>query len=156
MSVTKKAIYGLNAENYPRRMGQSWKDGETVQLLNEIRNKLTIEKIAAIHERTVGGITAKLGMLAADYHFYDGRPHEQIMKFTGLTHLQVNIAIDQRKAKLFIAEKRKEMREKNKRASINPESMLSNIMEAIQDIQARLSSLEKTKVYVVKFTHKPL
>ena len=157
MASVKKANSEVNTTNYPKRMGISWKDDEIRQLLNEVRRKLTIVEIAAIHERTPGGISAKLNMLAADYHFYDGRPNEEIMKFTGLTHAQVNNAIDQRKAKIFIAENRKRQNEEKKSKKLISEPIVeptpSEIMEAIKDIQRRMAIIERLPVRVVCFRH---
>jgi len=91
----------------PSRNGARWNEDETRQLLTNIRKKKTIAEIAAIHERTTTSISNRLIEVAADYHFFDARSTEDIMRYTGLTHKQVVNAIERRKAKLMVAEKRK-------------------------------------------------
>lgn len=80
-----KGIYGLDKSKYPSRMGQAWADDEVVQLLKLIHVKKPLQEIAVIHQRTEGGIIAKLEGLAVDYHIYDKRSIGQIEKFTGLS-----------------------------------------------------------------------
>jgi hypothetical protein len=91
----------------PSRNGARWNEDETRQLLTNIRKKKTIAEIATIHERTTTSISNRLIEVAADYHFFDARSTEDIMRYTGLTHKQVVNAIERRKAKMMVAEKRK-------------------------------------------------
>ena len=91
----------------PSRNGARWNEEETRELLNNIRKKKTIIEIAEAHKRTTTSISSRLIEVAADYHFFDARSTEDIMKYTGLSHKQVVNAIERRKAKLMVAEKRK-------------------------------------------------
>lgn len=156
MSEVKKTIYGLNASDYPRRMGVSWKDDEVSQLLNEVGNKLSVQDISLIHERTPGGIYAQLNKVVAYYYFNNNSPIEEIMKITGLSEKQIYTAIDRQKLKNFTAEKKKMMLdEKLSNKPPKTKILLATIMEEIENIKKRLTALEKTKVYVVKFKHDP-
>lgn len=81
---------------YPSRMGKAWTDDETLELLKAVRRSETHEQIAKKHERTIGGIVCKLKSLAADYHFYENRPIEQISKITGLDNDDILLSIEKR------------------------------------------------------------
>ena len=78
---------------YPARMGKSWAEEEVVQLLASIKKQKTIADIATEHQRTIGGISAQLKRMAAEYYLNDGRTITEIAKFTGLTEQQINDAI---------------------------------------------------------------
>jgi hypothetical protein len=80
-------------------LGKSWTDEEVVQLLTEIRKNLTHAEIAEIHKRSTGSILSRLKSIAADYHFNDNRPIEQIMKYTGLSQREFQEAIVKRQRK---------------------------------------------------------
>ena len=80
-------------------LGKSWTDEEIVQLLTEIQKNLTHVEISEIHKRTTGSIISRLKSIAADYHFNDNRPIEQIMKYTGLSQRQIQEAIVKRQRK---------------------------------------------------------
>lgn len=70
----------------PSRRGQPWGDDEIALLLKEIKRNLPIEKIATLHSRTEAGIIGRLKQLAVEYYYGDGRPIEEIQKFTGLSY----------------------------------------------------------------------
>ena len=94
--------------NYPARMGKAWDDHETLNLLKKIRENKTVDIIAKEHERTVGGITSKLRVLA--YEFYEeGKTIDQIKKYTGLSTEQIADSISKREyAKSILKNKLKE------------------------------------------------
>ena len=150
----------------PSRNGARWNDDETRQLLTNIRKKKTIVEIADIHERTTTSISNRLNEIAADYHFFDARSTEDIMKYTGLSHKQVVNAIERRKAKIMVAEKRKSM-EPVEVASpleavkdsekpvltfsplVEPSNeVFAEILEILRDIQRKVAVLERVRVRV--------
>lgn len=120
--------------------GKAWLDDEILQLLQNIRKKKTIAAIAAEHRRTMGSITSRLRVLAADYH-NEGRSIEEIMKFTGLTKFEVNNAIEGRR----ISEENHSLRKKkgaDKAYSfIEAEPTMKDLMVVLKDIQAKLTLL---------------
>jgi len=77
-------------------LGKPWADEEVVQLLTEIQKNLTHAEIAEIHKRTTGSVLQRLKSIAADYHFNDNRPIEQIIKYTGLSQREIQEAIAKR------------------------------------------------------------
>jgi hypothetical protein len=90
-----KKLKDENPEKFSN-LGKPWADEEVVQLLTEIQKNLTHAEIAEIHKRSIGSILQRLKSLAADYHFNDNRPIEQIMKYTGLSQRAVQEAIVKR------------------------------------------------------------
>jgi len=100
-------MYGLDASNYPSRMGQGWEDDEVQKLLISIQKKKSMETIATEHERTVGGIRSQINKLAADYHFHDRRSMEEIQTYTGLTKEEIEDAIRRRELKHSMNERKK-------------------------------------------------
>ena len=94
--MTTRSIYGLDPSKYPSNMGKAWKEDEVIKLLTSIQKKKSIEAIASEHGRTVGGINSRRRHIAADYYFNDKRPIDEIVKFTGLTVLEVHDAINRR------------------------------------------------------------
>lgn len=130
---------------YPSNVGKPWEDDEIVQLLKEVQRKLTIDEIAIIHKRTFGGIRSRLRELAADYHFNDGRPIEQIIKFTGLSESDIKDAIEKRTTKLKYLEERQKQKEEGqiKREEIirqhsppnSAKDIQSQILDTLLDIK---------------------
>jgi hypothetical protein len=68
-------------------------------LLKSIRAKKTHSEIAKEHQRTVGGIKAKLKQIATDYYFDNELSMDDIKKYTGLDELTISEAISKRKQK---------------------------------------------------------
>lgn len=98
-SSIRKSIYGLKNAVIPERRGQRWDDNEVLQLLTEVRKKISIKDIALNHQRTVTAINLRLRSLAADYYFYENRSIKDIQKFTGLTPIEIKNAIALRRIK---------------------------------------------------------
>ena len=138
MSIEKKIIFGLDASKYPARLGQPWKEEEVVKLLTSIQKKKSIEDIAKEHDRTVGGINSYIRKLAADYHFHDKRPIEEIQKFTGLTKEEIEDVIKRRELK-DAAKKSAEPVESNIKKEELP-TMLE-VVSLLKDIQSKLNIL---------------
>ena len=98
-SQPKKAMYGLDPEKYPANMGKAWSDEEVIQLLRLIKGKKSVNEIAEIHERTPGGIRARLRDIAVDYHFNNKLSMEEIQRHTGLGPDAIQDAISKREIK---------------------------------------------------------
>jgi hypothetical protein len=127
-------MYGLDPSKYPARLGKPWKEDEILKLLNSIKEKKSIETIAAEHERTVGGINSYRKKLAVDYHFNDQRPMEQIERFTGLTREEIEEAIQRHASKPSKKAKNQEVEEQ-----AGP--TMTEVMAALKDIQGKLNYL---------------
>ena len=90
----------------PANCGKKWTDEETLEVLKAIRRKETIALIAKNHQRTHGGIHAKLKELAADYYYNEEKSIEDIEKFTGLSKDNIADAISRRQLEMDEKEKK--------------------------------------------------
>lgn len=120
--------------NYPARMGKAWDDHETLNLLKKIRENKTVDTIAKEHERTVGGITSKLRVLA--YEFYEeGKTIDQIKKYTGLSTEQIADSISKREyAKSILKNKLKE-------DPIDKKMNQEELLQAVREIRDKCNKI---------------
>jgi hypothetical protein len=72
----------------PSSCGQKWSDEEEIQLLELVSKKLSIYQIAKKHNRTTGGITARLKLISEKL-LNDGFSIKDIIKVTGLNELDI-------------------------------------------------------------------
>ena len=149
MSSQQRTIHGLDASKYPSRMGQSWKDEEIQKLLRNIQKKKTMEEIAKEHQRTIGGIYSRIREIAADYHFNDNRPIDEIQKYTRLTKEEIEDAIKRRKfnealKKPHVSLQPKPVIEKPKEQEM---PTMLEVVSLLRDIQGKLNLLlERDKI----------
>ena len=151
----------------PTRKSVRWNSAETEQLLEEIRSKKSVKDIATAHSRTTTSIMSRLTDLAADYHFFDELPNEEITTLTGLTHKQIVNAVERRKAKIMLNERQKPV-EAHVEAPLEEKSMefipevkhlptlilspvdempsLADIFKLLKDIQKKVEVLERVRV----------
>jgi len=146
---------GIANTNKLANMGKVWHDDEVLQLLQNIKKKKTLGEIAEIHQRTTLAISKRLEVIAADYNS-EGRPLEQIQKFTGLTEAEIRDAIERRRIATEMRERRKEDRKTAKvhkttnkytqnpiTAFVEKQPTLADVMGALKDIQSKLSVIIK-------------
>ena len=147
MTTEKKVMYGLDTSKYPSRMGQPWKDDEVVKLLTSIQKKKSIDDIAKEHERTKGGIRAHIRQLAADYHFNNEMPIEEIQKYTGLSKEDIEDVIKRREAKYSKKNSTDSVKKKIKPTISHSESTdyneltMKEVVSLLKDIQGKLNML---------------
>jgi hypothetical protein len=136
---------------YPARMGQKWEETEINKLLALVQNKKSIHEMALEHERTEGSIRAQLRNLAYEFSFYEKRPIEQIMKFTGLTKDEIEDAIARRAAKVDTSSKKIKMTKSTKISDLSGDlKILADIIEKKKFIISQnmySSSTPLAKVY---------
>ena len=139
----------MSSTEHPANRGKPWLDDEILQLLQNVRKKKTVEEIAEQHQRTVGGITSRLKELAAGYHA-EGRPMEDIMRFTGLTEEVINDTLARRKIGEENRKKRDEANAINSAGKyekkyqyqfvdVPPQPTMTDVMEILRDIQGKLA-----------------
>jgi hypothetical protein len=131
----------------PANHGKPWFDNEILQLLQAVRRKETHEQIASTHQRTIGGIRSRLRELAADYHFNENRPIEQIMKFTGLDEKTIVDAISRRESARDKREKKSlesSVSEEKVQPEIKREGMISLLVE-IRDMMKEVLEIMREK-----------
>ena len=139
MTTENKLIYGQDSSKHPLRLGKPWKDDEVVKLLTSIQKKKPIKDIATEHERTVGGICSYINKLAADYHFNNKLPIEEIQKFTGLNKGEIEDAIKRRAYKDSVRKSVSEMKKK-----ITPTiSTEADLLHEIKYLKEEVSEMKK-------------
>ena len=72
-----------NTDKYPKRVGLPWDDNEQKELLKSIAKGKIISDIAKEHDRTEGGIRARLRHIAVEYYNKD-YSIDDIEQLTGL------------------------------------------------------------------------
>jgi hypothetical protein len=121
--------------------GKSWKEDEIIQLLLEVRQKKTVQTIAEIHQRTVGGIRSRLRVLAWEYH-NEGKTIDQIERYTGLPEFEIRKTIAAHHNAKLATEKRieakKTLREDNNLVKSNT-NILEEILSTLKDIKQLLA-----------------
>ena len=133
MSDKFKAMAIVNPDKYPARMGQAWTGEETKDLLKAVESGHHINDIANHHERTVGGIRARLCTIAADLHFNHKTSMDEIMNITGLNVAQIENAIFDREEKT----NEKDMRKKK--------ADVGDLMKVLGEINSKLTELVEFK-----------
>jgi len=137
----------------PSRCGKAWSSEEIQQLLKEVRRKETHNQIASTHERTIGGVRARLKGLAADYYFNDNRPLEEIMKFTGLDSETISDAISKRQYEMDMKEKTTKLKVSQPQQQTIPQLVqsqpkkeyMTEILGEIRDMMKEMLVLLKEK-----------
>jgi hypothetical protein len=127
-----------NPDKYPSRMGQSWTKDETADLLKAVADGQPIKDIASHHERTVGGIRARLCTIAAELHFNNKASFEDIMTVTSLSRGEIENAIFTREEKM----NEKDMRKKK--------ADVGDLMREIGEIKKMLIELVEFKNKCIK------
>jgi hypothetical protein len=146
-SQSTRLLYGkLDMSKYPSRTGQLWKKEEIEQLLQSIQEKKSIDAISKEHCRTVGGITSRLKVIAADYHFNDKLPIEEIMKITNLSTEQIKDAIAKREFKQSVIKEGKKtsvVREKTEpRKKVTIDDMYNLLLTVSGKLDILLAKIE--------------
>jgi len=102
----KQANPDKNLEN----AGKPWSDENVAKLLADVQKKKTLEEMAELHGRTVGGIRARLKTIAVDYYTNNNMSVSDIEKYTGLSAESIVDAISKHEYLAELAEKKKEGR----------------------------------------------
>ena len=135
----------LPKSNYPARMGKAWDDHETLNLLKKIRENKTVDTIAKEHERTVGGITSRLRVLA--YEFYEeGKTIDQIKKYTGLSTEQIANDISKREYKKALKEKKQEVKNKLKEDPLDKKMNQEELLQTVREIRDKCNKILESMV----------
>jgi hypothetical protein len=101
-------------DKYPENLGKPWSDEDTIEILLGVRDKKPHNEIAEKLKRTVGGIYARLRLLAWEYHC-ENKTIEQIQKNTGLTKDEIVDSISKYQAKQVLKDKKKEEKKEEKK-----------------------------------------
>jgi|688.fasta_scaffold718034_2 hypothetical protein len=102
-----------SGKDYPKNLGKLWTKDEENLLLQELSENFDIEKIAINHERTIGGIIAKINDIAYKMYIRNISLAEIIEK-TKLDEKKLEEVIEKKKAKIQSGKKIEEVIEKKK------------------------------------------
>ena len=116
------------------KAGSTWNSDEENQLLFEISQNFSYEKIAKLHKRNIGGIKARIRVLV--YEMYKkGISIDEIILKTKLTLTDINDIIARRN-------KRKEKKEEEKKDISDIKKDISDIKKDIQNILDLIKTFE--------------
>ena len=131
-------LFGLERDNYPSRMGHVWSADEEMRLLESIKRNTQIKQIAMQHERTPGGITSRLRVIAFNLHKSD-TSMEDIQTITGLTREVIEDAVKRREDAQRRREEKKERTTRKKLEQGNTSK--TEIVNLLSDIQTKMARL---------------
>jgi hypothetical protein len=75
-------------KEYPSNLGKHWSVEEETMLLDLLDKGVTVEKIAILHNRTIGGINVRLKTIAY-IMFINGKTMEEIMDKPKMNEQQI-------------------------------------------------------------------
>jgi DNA relaxase NicK len=105
-----------------------------------IRENKTVDTIAKEHERTIGGITSRLRVLA--YEFYEeGKTIDQIKKYTGLSTEQIADSISKREYAKSIKERKQNLKNKLKEDPIDKKMNQEELLQAVREIRDKCNKI---------------
>jgi hypothetical protein len=118
----------VNDDNSPLRHGAAWDEAECKKLLQLIKKGKTIEEIAKEHNRSIGGINARLRHLAFDY-YNKNYSIDDIEEITGLTKDVISATIARRTS---VKEKKLIKKEATTTSSLSKNEEAINILNDIK------------------------
>ena len=129
-------------------MGCPWETAELLQLLKEVKDKISYEDMAKAHKRTVGGITSRLRQLAYDY-YTEEKSIDEIMVITGLSKDDVVDTVTRRE---YTENKRAEKRaEKEKKVLLTPPTPVKAAKSELSELQEILKTLKSLEARVAEY-----
>lgn len=124
-------FYKHDPSKFPSRMGKPWNDDEDTNLLKKIKEGVSVKDIAEKHERTIGGITSHLKLIAVKSYIIDKEPVEIISRVTGLTAEEI----------MFEVRKKESQSKKKEKPTLKSEVTLVDIMKELKEIRRMIESL---------------
>ena len=145
MSFYGRSFYGKPVPQGAENMGKPWKEDELRELLKEIEGKTSIEDIAKIHKRTVGGINSRLKDIAANYFINESKQINEIVILTGLSKDEIIDAINRRENKDEKKQKKNKSVPANSVPAKSESSELQEILTVLKTIEKRVNEYIKEK-----------
>ena len=144
----------VNAKTKPEgfeNMGCPWETAELLQLLKEVKDKISYEDMAKAHKRTVGGITSRLRQLAYDY-YTEEKSIDEIMVITGLSKDDVVDTVTRREyTENKRAEKRAEKEKKFEKVLLTPPTLVKAPKCELSELQEILKTLKSLEARVAEY-----
>jgi len=125
-----------NTDKYPKRVGLPWDDNEQKELLKSIAKGKIISDIAKEHDRTEGGIRARLRHIAVEYYNKD-YSIDDIEQLTGLDKDLIGKDIAR-----HLYNKEHTKTKTNNKSAFKPATKSNNeIVNALNDIKLSIDKL---------------
>jgi hypothetical protein len=140
ISNSINSIINTNTEDISLK-GTKWTDEEEKQLLNEIAQNISKEKIAIIHKRNIGGISSRINEIAYRM-FIQNILIDEIINKTKLKEQQILDFIEKKKA-IKNESKTKQKKIVVESKPINIENEILEIKEQIKDINKNIDRILK-------------
>jgi 5-methylcytosine-specific restriction endonuclease McrA len=126
--------------NYPSALGERWSKEEDQNLLNEVKENLDVKTIANNHNRTIGGIKARIEKIAYDMHKNNANIDDIIIS-TKLTEKQILEIVRKKQEAIELKLAQKPVIEKSPKSLIdkipNDKPLYDKSPEPIQIIKKR-------------------
>jgi hypothetical protein len=119
-------------KEYPSSMGKRWSKIEDNNLLQELNNDLSIQDIANIHNRTIGGIQARQKLIALRM-FNKQTPIDTITRIMRITEKQIYEQVE---------------KQNSKKIKNNIEKELSHVNAELVVVKEPISTLRKIMIHV--------
>jgi DNA polymerase II small subunit/DNA polymerase delta subunit B len=130
--------------NYPDNLGKKWEKTEETQLLDELNKNIPISEIALLHNRTPGGITSRIRLIAYNMHIQN-ISMEKIIEETKLSENEINIEIQKRENRPTKKEKPKDIIKEKPKENKVISMKYSNYEELNYDIREMKSEISQLK-----------
>lgn len=139
-------------KEYPSKMGQKWTDEEETLLLEELNKNMDIETISQTHNRTIGGINARLRDIA--YKMYlKNISMEEIIKKTKLNpeYIRQTIEKKQNNNSKKIAEVKNQVIAVDIKKTISIENEITEMKNEINALKNTIQELVEMMKAVYEF-----
>ena len=139
-------------KEYPSKMGQKWTDEEESLLLEELNKNMDIETISQTHNRTIGGINARLRDIA--YKMYlKNISMEEIIKKTKLNpeYIRQTIEKKQNNNSKKIAEVKNQVIAVDIKKNISIENEITEMKNEIKSLKNTIQELVEMMKAVYEF-----
>ena len=139
-------------KEYPSKMGQKWTDEEETLLLEELNKNMDIETISQTHNRTIGGINARLRDIA--YKMYlKNISMEEIIKKTKLNpeYIRQTIEKKQNNNSNKIAEVKNQVIAVDIKKTISIENEITEMKNEIKSLKNTIQELVEMMKAVYEF-----
>ena len=143
-----------SGKDYPKNLGKLWSKDEEFLLLQEISENFDIETIAIKHERTTGGIIAKINDIAYKMHT-NNIPIYEIIEKTKLDEKTIEEIIEKKKSKIKTSKKIEDNCElfeiKNNNQNLKNNSDIIEIKHDVKELKQMMKKMNEMIKAIYKF-----
>lgn len=125
---------------YPKNLGKRWTPDEELSLMHELKNDIDVNEISDIHQRTIGGITSRIKLIA--YNMYK--------KNININEILQNTKLEENELTEYINKKEQTINKKEQtinKNNVNINNKLNNIEIMIRQILMNTNKSQIINVY---------